>query len=133
MVNIYIVEDDKNIQELYTMFLTRMGHKIVGKSFNGEEALIDLYLNFERKKPEILIVDYHMPVKNGLELIADLYELDWIDETKILFISSASQSEINTYETGITKFVTKPFNFSCLGGVINEIMRKNLAGLEQCT
>ncbi len=133
MVNIYIVEDDKNLQELYTMFLTKMGHRIVGQSFNGEEALIDLYLNFERKKPEILIVDYHMPVKNGLELIADLYELDWINETKILFISSANQSEINAHETSITKYVTKPFKFSNLGGVINEIMRTNLAGLEQCT
>ena len=130
MVNIYIVEDDKNLQELYTMFLTKMGHRIVGQSFNGEEALVDLYLNFERKKPEILIVDHHMPVKSGLELIADLYELDWINETKILFISSANQSEINAYETGIAKYVTKPFIFSSLGCLINEIMRTNLLGLE---
>ncbi len=122
MADIYIVEDDENLQELYIMYLTKMGHRIVGQSFNGEEALIDLYFNFKDKKPDILILDYHMPMKNGLELLEDLYDLDWINRTKIIFISSTSQSEINAYEKGISKYVTKPFRFSSLGYVINEVM-----------
>ncbi len=133
MVDIYIVEDDENLQELYTMFLTKMGHRIVGQSFNGEEALVDLYFNFEGKRPDILIVDYHMPVKNGLELLEDLNDLDWINKTKILFISSASQFEINAHDRGIAEHVTKPFKFSNLGYVINKIMETSLAELEQYT
>jgi len=130
MADIYIVEDDKNLQELYVMFLSKMGHKIVGQSFNGEEALVDLYFNFEKNRPDILILDYHMPVKNGLELLEDLYDLNWINETKILFISSAIQFEINAYGRGIDKYVMKPFKFSSLGYVINEIMETNLTKLE---
>ncbi|MCG3225139.1 MAG: response regulator, partial [Candidatus Heimdallarchaeota archaeon] len=107
-------------------------HRIVGQSFDGEEALIDLYFNFEGRKPDILIVDYHMPVKNGLELLEDLNDLNWITKIKILFISSAHQSEINAYEKGIAKYITKPFKFSSLGYFIKEIMDTNLTCLEQC-
>ena len=127
---IYIVEDDESLQELYTMFLTKMGHRIVGQSFNGEDALVDLYFNFEGRRPDILIIDYHMPVKNGLELLEDLNDLDWINKTKILFISSASQSEINSQDRGIAKYVTKPFKFTNLGYVINELMEASLTELE---
>ncbi|MHA1417819.1 MAG: response regulator [Candidatus Heimdallarchaeaceae archaeon] len=122
MADIYIVEDDENLQELYTLFLTKMGHRIVGQSFNGEEALIDLYFNFKDSRPDILILDYHMPVKNGLELLEDLHELEWINKTKVLFITAADPEVIKSFQRPITKHVSKPFKFGCLKQLINEVM-----------
>ncbi|MBY8999633.1 MAG: response regulator [Candidatus Heimdallarchaeota archaeon] len=131
MVDIYIVEDDENLQELYTLFLTKMGHRIVGQSFNGEEALIDLYFNFSNNRPDILILDYHMPIKNGLELLEDLTKLEWINKTKILFISATNPAEINSYQIPITKHVSKPFKFGSLSQLINEAMNQDQMEINQ--
>ena len=131
MVDIYIVEDDENLQELYTLFLTRMGHTIVGQSFDGEEALIDLFCNFVNKRPDLLILDYHMPKKNGLELLENLYEMDWINETKVLLISSADFSEMKNYEIPIAKHITKPFKFGNLELLISEVMNVEQMAINQ--
>ncbi|MCG3222316.1 MAG: response regulator, partial [Candidatus Heimdallarchaeota archaeon] len=72
MVRVYVIEDDKVLQELYVMYLSRMGHEIIGQSYNGIEALVDLYFNFRENPPDIIILDYTMPGKNGLELLHDL-------------------------------------------------------------
>jgi len=131
VVNIYIVEDDENLQELYTLFLTKMGHRIVGQSFNGEDALIDLYCNFNNNKPDLLILDYNMPLKNGLELLEDLTELEWINKTKILFISATNPAEINNFQIPITKYITKPFRFGSLKQLISEVMKKGQTEINQ--
>ena len=35
MVRVYVIEDDRLVQDLYVMYLSRMGHEIIGQSYNG--------------------------------------------------------------------------------------------------
>ena len=122
MVRVYIIEDEKLLQDLYVMYLSRMGHEIIGQSYNGLDALVDLYLNHRMNPPDLIILDYKMPGKNGLELLHDLQELDYIKNTKVLFITGLTNLRFEALKMGVSKFVQKPFNYELLNQSIKEII-----------
>ncbi len=121
MVRVYIVEDDRIVQDLYVMYLTRMGHEILGQSYNGLEALVDLYLNHRENPPDLIILDYTMPGKNGLELLQDLQELNYVKNIKVLFITGFAHLQHPALEMGASKFVQKPFDYEIFSQSIKEL------------
>lgn len=123
MVRIYLVEDNKALQQLYQLYLSKMGHKIIGQSSDGIEALIDLYFNHRNNPPDILILDYKLPGKNGLELLEDLHKLNAIQQTKILFITGTDNLQLQAFKLGISKYIVKPLSFNILNQTINEIIK----------
>ena len=121
MARIYVIEDDRVLQELYAMYLSRMGHEIIGQSYNGIEALVDLYFNHRENPPDIIILDYTMPGKNGLELFHDLQKLDYVKQTKVLFVTGFAHLQFPAREMGISGFVQKPFDYEILRQSIMEL------------
>ena len=122
MVRVYIVEDNSAIQDLYVMYLTKMGHEIIGQSYNGIEALVELYFKHRQNPPDLLILDNAMPGKNGLELLNDLHQLDYIKNTKVLFISGSDYLQFPALEMGILKFIQKPFDYQILSETIKDLV-----------
>lgn len=61
---VLIVEDNKSIQELLSVFLMVMGKYTIIPAANGAEALekIDIF------HPDLLLLDYHLPDMTGLQL-----------------------------------------------------------------
>ena len=111
MVSVYIVENEKIVQDLYVMYLSRMGHEILGQSYNGIEALVDLYLNHRENPPDLIILDYTIPGKNGLDLLHDLQKLNYVKNIKVLFITGYAHLQNPALEMGVSKFVQKPFDY----------------------
>lgn len=124
MARVYVIEDDRVLQELYVMYLSRMGHEIIGQSYDGVEALVDLYFNYKENPPDIIILDYSMPGKNGLEVIHDLQKLDYVKNTKVLFITGFAHLQSQALELGVSMFVQKPFNYEILNQSIEELSIK---------
>ncbi len=121
MVRVYVVEDDRIVQDLYVMYLSKMGHEIIGQSYNGIEALVDLYLNHRENPPDIIILDYSMPGKNGLELLHDLQKLDYVKNTKVLLVTGFAELQLSAMERGVSKFIQKPFDYEKLSQSIKEL------------
>jgi len=67
---ILIVEDDIFLVELYRMVLEHAGFEIVGSATNGAIALD--WIDKNHIKPDIVLMDYRMPVKNGLETAKEI-------------------------------------------------------------
>jgi YesN/AraC family two-component response regulator len=65
MIKIFIVDDDQSLQRLYGLILKEAGFNIIGTAINGKVA-VEEYKNFEGK-PDIILMDYRMPIKNGLD------------------------------------------------------------------
>jgi two-component system chemotaxis response regulator CheY len=70
MGKIMIVEDDVYLSELYRMVLEHAGFEIIGSASNGVKALA--LLENGKVKPDLVIMDYRMPVKNGLETAREM-------------------------------------------------------------
>ncbi|MHA1219678.1 MAG: response regulator, partial [Candidatus Heimdallarchaeaceae archaeon] len=87
----------------------------------GIEALVDLFLNHRENPPDLIILDHNMPGKNGLELLQDLQELNYVNNIKVLFITGFAHLQHPALEMGVSKFVQKPFDYEVLSQSIKEL------------
>ena len=66
------------------MVLKAYGFKVMGMAKNGEEA-VEKYKNFN-PKPDIIIMDHRMPIKNGIEATKEILQIN--DDVKVIFASA---------------------------------------------
>ncbi len=112
-----IVEDELSIQKIYKILLTSSGFDIIGMAKNGEEA-VNMYKSF-LKKPDIIIMDHRMPVKDGIEATKEIQQID--KHAKIIFASADITTEKLAMSLGALSFKIKPFDNERL---INNIKEK---------
>lgn len=70
MIRAVIVDDDKDTIQLFSDLLESNGIKIVGKGYNGQDAVF-LY---QKLRPDILFLDVLMPVYDGIFAIKKIRE-----------------------------------------------------------
>ena len=98
------VEHDKATQLLYKDIFEDLVAKTIYAN-NAEEG----YKLFKSEKIDLIIVEYQMPILNGLEMSQKIRESN--REIPIIFISAIEELDIilQAIELGITNFVKKPF------------------------
>ena len=120
----YIVEDDPSvINVLQDIIEDRNLGTVVGTS--GEDgADIDEILV---KKPDIILVDFLMPGKDGMQVVRELRERGCT--AKIVMISQVSSKDMigKAYSAGIDFFINKPINLIEVTSVLKnvEVQLKN--------
>ena len=120
----YIVEDDPSvINVLQDIIEDRNLGTVVGTS--GEDgADIDEILV---KKPDIILVDFLMPGKDGMQVVRELRERGCT--AKIVMISQVSSKDMigKAYSAGIDFFINKPINLIEVISVLKnvEVQLKN--------
>lgn len=92
-----------------------MDLKIIDKAQNGEEA-VNKFQNFNTK-PDLVVMDYHMPYKNGLEATQAILEID--KKAKIVIVSGDPTIKPKALASGAICFKEKPFNLTQLHQQIN--------------
>ena len=117
MVIILIVEDDLAILKLYEKILENVGFQTI-RANNGKEA-VDIYKSLS-DKPDIILMDHRMPVKNGIEASKEILEID--NQSKIIFLSADSRVENDALSIGAKKFIKKPFSIKDLIQIIEIVL-----------
>ena len=112
MANILIVEDDKDLNNAYTIILNKEGYA-VESAFDGQEAL-DKLVTF---KPQLILLDLLMPIMGGLEFLKQ-FNLKTHPDVKVLIFTNMENSPEVTeaYSLGahrcIIKSWTAPHNLA---------------------
>ena len=103
MFKILIVEDNENLQKLYSAILKSNGYTTLS-AMNGAEALKIL----EKEHVDLMILDIMMPVMDGYELTDVLRQGG--SELPILMITAKSAREDKRagFLVGIDDYMTKP-------------------------
>ena len=112
MVNILIVEDDHSLRLLYEKALSIKGYNVIGSAKDGEEA-VKLYKDF-KDKPEIILMDHRMPVKNGIEASEEILANSSEIKPKIIFASADKTIKETALSIGAFSFKDKPFSLERL-------------------
>jgi len=115
MMSVFLVEDNVCILKLYEIFLRSSGFSVIGKAQNGEEAVNSYKLM--STKPDLIIMDYRMPVKNGIEALKEILEIE--RQAKIMIISADRSIEKIAKSVGAVAFMRKPFSMKKLAENIN--------------
>jgi CheY-like chemotaxis protein len=105
---ILIVDDEKDLLEMYKDFLESEGYKIL-TAFSGENA-IDVF----NKNQEIALIisDSHMGKMSGLELLAQLKSKSESLPHFYLATGDIDKSEADLKLLGVSRLIIKPFDLT---------------------
>jgi len=102
---ILFVEDEDLLRKNYTSYL-KLLFKDVYSAKDGQEAL----LIYKKEKPDIMIVDIHIPKINGLELIKTIRQNDL--NVKVIILTAHLNTEflMEAASLKLVKYLKKPVN-----------------------
>lgn len=116
-MKIIVLEDDNFIAEEIKLYFEIKNHT-VECFYNGEELLenANIYSN------DIFLLDINMPIKNGIETLKELRQLNI--QTPAIFLTSMSDMDTIKlgYSAGCSDYVKKPFHFEELELRINKLV-----------
>ncbi|MGA9141886.1 MAG: response regulator transcription factor [Methanocella sp.] len=98
------MDDEKALVEIYEKVLEMRGIPICFVAYDGEEALRKLAEH--NPKPQIILMDYRMPIMNGIEAMRRIFRLE--PEAKVIFISADGSVKEAALEAGAACFIQKP-------------------------
>jgi two-component system, chemotaxis family, chemotaxis protein CheY len=107
-----VVEDSKTIRMILCEYLRKMGIQVV-EAADGREALERLK---EMSPPDLMLVDWNMPVMNGIDFIRAVRELHVYDPLPLIMITTNSEYEHLgvAMEAGANEYIQKPCTFDAL-------------------
>jgi len=78
-----VVDDDANIREIYSAKLHAEGFDVISAE-NGEDGIALI----REKKPDIVLLDILMPVKNGFDVLEEMNEDPSIASIPVVILSN---------------------------------------------
>jgi DNA-binding response OmpR family regulator len=118
---ILIVEDEAHIRRVLEYNLKLDGFEV----YMAEDGGVGLKLARE-KQPDVILLDWLMPVMNGLQILAELKADSSTDHIPVFMLTAKGMLNDVTQalETGADDYITKPFNPVQLGKTIREKLEK---------
>jgi len=95
------------------------GFRVLGIANNGDEA-IKMFRDFA-EKPDIIILDYRMPIKNGLDALKEILQID--HNSRVIFASADKTIKEEVYSYGAMEFLDKPFTHQKLISTLNRCLK----------
>lgn len=106
-----IVDDSRVIRKVSRRILEALGYTVV-EAENGEEALSKCVASM----PDLILLDWNMPLMGGLEFVTALREMQGAHRPKVVFCTTNSENgDIRKgIEAGADEYVIKPFDHHTL-------------------
>ncbi len=116
----YIVDDDDATRAMLAEIIEDEDLGVVGEARDG--TMIGEHL-FTLKKVHILLIDFLMPFKDGIETI---YDIKPIFEGEIVIIPQIESKELiaQAYSYGVEYYITKPINKIEVLSVIKKVIER---------
>jgi len=112
-----VIDDSRTVRILVAKMLREMGMEVF-EAANGAEALEQVHRNPDL---ELLLVDWNMPVMNGIEFVQAVRAQPAYDAMRILMVTSEAESAQVTraLQAGANEYLMKPFNKDVLQAKLN--------------
>ena len=117
---VLIAEDDLQLGFLIKENLEEEGYEVINCP-DGEIA----WEYFQKKQPDICLLDINMPVRDGYSLAKKIRQKN--DVVPIIFLTAKSMEEdkLRGFEEGGDDYITKPFSMKELLLRMNVFLRRN--------
>jgi len=104
-----VIDDSRAIRTIISRTLTQLGYE-VSQAANGQEGLQALQQG-DPQDVSLVLVDWNMPVMNGLEFVKHVRANSRFDEVKLMMVTTETQIEqmSTALEAGANEYVMKPF------------------------
>ena len=113
------IDDSKTIRLLLARLFRPFACELL-EAANGEEGLAVA----TRENPDLIILDYNMPVMDGMTMLRKMREDSVMKRTPVIMLTADSdlQSLASVARLGVRDYVTKPFREEELLGKVGRII-----------
>lgn len=108
-MKILVAEDDGNMRKILKLYLQKEGYDVECVS-DGEEVLN----YFEEKPADVLLLDWMMPKKDGIETCRELRLMKIPVKIIMLTAKTTSENEFHGLSVGADDYIRKPFDMKVL-------------------
>ena len=122
MALIYVVEDDKNIQEIETFALANVGYEV-----KGFDSATDFYAALNETAPDLILLDIMLPDEDGLSIVKKLRtRQDTVLVPVIMVTAKTSEiDKVKGLDLGADDYITKPFGVMELISRVKAMLRRS--------
>lgn len=118
-VKVMIVDDHSLIREGITQLLEFDGSiEVIAQAGNGQECLDKL----QQVKPEVILMDINMPVKNGIETLEEIRSKNIPVKVLMLTVHNEVDYLIKAVDIGVDGYLLKDSDLQELKRAINGVM-----------
>lgn len=119
-MRILLIDDSKTMRNIQKSVLKQLGYTDLEEACDGQDALskIDAF------KPELCLVDWNMPVMDGLTFVKTFRQTD--KTTPLIMVTTEAEKSrvIEAIKAGVNNYVVKPFTPDLLSERISETLAK---------
>jgi CheY-like chemotaxis protein len=113
-----IVEDEKNLSSIYSLFLEHLGYDAIFVAMSGEEMVRGMVDG--QASPDLVVMDYRLPGMNGIEAAKRIKELK--PAIKVIITTADDSVKPEAMSLGFS-FLQKPFALHALAETIDQDLR----------
>ncbi|MCO6432494.1 MAG: response regulator [Deltaproteobacteria bacterium] len=102
-----IIDDSSTVRSIISKMLTSWGIASI-QACNGQEALQKLSTECDI---QLALVDWNMPIMNGLEFVKQVRQESSFKEMRIIMVTTETEMHqvVSALEAGVDEYIMKPF------------------------
>ncbi len=122
-MKLIVADDSRMVRGIVARVIDAMGYEAI-QAANGREAL--MALETDGKDVKLVLLDWNMPILNGLDVIKKMRSDDRFKKIPVLMVSTESEEERikEALTAGAQGYVTKPFTPDQLEEAIRRVLTK---------
>ena len=119
---IYIVEDDRNIQEIELFALKNSGYQAA-----GFDTAQDFYRALGERLPELILLDIMLPDEDGLSILSNLRRRADTQRIPVILVTAKSSeiAKVKGLDGGADDYLAKPFGVMELIARVKALLRRS--------
>jgi two-component system phosphate regulon response regulator PhoB len=121
---ILVVDDEAAIRELLKLHLANSGYHVL----LAEDAIVGGRMLLERR-PDLLIIDAHLPYMSGIDFVATLIADQSLPAMPVVFITGREELSARAHALA-DECLVKPFLATDLLAVVERLLARDLAALD---
>jgi CheY-like chemotaxis protein len=115
---VLVVDDHSDTRIICRELLSHYGYRVV-EAANGDEGISVA----KAETPDLILLDFLMPHRNGVEVLTDLRNAEGTAETPIIIFTAAAARVEELLNTPlVTRVLLKPIESAKLLRVVNELI-----------
>ncbi len=125
---ILVVDDSRVVRKIARRILERAGFA-VDEACDGADAL----LHVRQERPDAMLLDWNMPIMNGIDCLRALRREFGEDEPRVILCTTENQPDfiVSAIEAGAQEYIMKPFDDTILLGKLEQLGLLDPALLDQ--
>ena len=119
-IKILCVDDASAMRRIVKNILRQIGFHDVDEAKNGIDALEKLRVG----NYDLIMSDWNMPEKTGIELLRDIRADPNLGDVPFLMVTAEAEKEnvVEAIEAGVSSYILKPFSAHTLGEKLDAIL-----------